>query len=85
MTTITWLGEDSAYPDGNGPRYNEWNGVRFKIGEPMDMDKVDVPRKAHMIEKARTNPFYEVSGDELQPEPVKRGPGRPPKPVEPEE
>lgn len=81
MTTITWKGEDSSHPGGNGPRFNEWNGVRFEIGKPVDID--DVPGltpdvRAHMLAKARRNAFYTVEGEEPA-EPPKRGPGRPPK------
>lgn len=48
--TITWLGEGES-----GPRTNEWNGLTFKVGEAVDIAD---PR---MIEKAKTNRFYDVT------------------------
>jgi hypothetical protein len=55
---ITWLGEDELHLDeagnGNGPRFNTWNGVRFELGEPVLVEN------EHMIEKAKTNRFYRV-------------------------
>jgi hypothetical protein len=60
---VTWLGEDHLHEDGNGPRKNEWRGITFPKGEPV---QVSDPQ---MIEKAKANPFYEVSeGDEAKDE-----------------
>lgn len=68
MASITWLGEDDLHGDGNGPRFNTWNGVKFEIGKAVDIDD------ERMIAKARNNRFYSVDGAE-----PKRGPGRPKK------
>lgn len=58
--TITWLGEGD-----DGPRYNEWNGVRFEIGTPVPTNN------PYMLAKARGNPFFEVN------EPAVAGPWTP--------
>lgn len=95
MARITWKGEDALHPDGNGPRHNDWMGLRFIKGEPMDLDNTPLKdnEKAMMIAKAKGNPYYEVSeADAHLPaaSPAssgiteRRGPGRPPKPRDPE-
>lgn len=78
MATITWLGEDSLHADGNGPRFNDWNGVRFEVGKPVDLDETNLMDdvKAHMLKKAKRNSFFKVDGADEEP---RRGPGRPPK------
>lgn len=50
LGTITWLGEGE-----NGPRVNEWNGLKFKVGEAVEVTS------QHMIDKAKTNRFYDVN------------------------
>lgn len=52
-TTITWLGEDDSH-DGEGPEANEWRGITFVKGQPVEVDD------QFMIEKAKSNPFYLV-------------------------
>ena len=54
MAKLIWLGE----PEGEeeGPRKNTWNGITFIRGEEVEVDN------AHMIAKARRNPFYSVDG-----------------------
>jgi hypothetical protein len=60
---ITWLGEDHLHgTDGNGdprqgPRSTTWNGIKFPIGEPIEITN------EKMIATARTNPFFEVIED----------------------
>lgn len=49
LGTITWLGEGE-----DGPRVNEWNGLKFKVGEAVEVTS------QHMIDKAKTNRFYDV-------------------------
>lgn len=46
---ITWLGEGE-----DGPRTNSWNGVTFKAGEAVEVSS------PYMLNKAKTNRFYEV-------------------------
>lgn len=61
MAKITWLGEDS--PEVAGPSFTTaFGGIRFPKGEPVEIVDKD------MIRRARSNPFFEVSGV----------PGRPP-------
>lgn len=68
-TTLTWLGEDEHYPEGNGPRFMTWRNVKFELGKPVETDD------AYMIGKAKGNRFFTV---EEGPTPeAKRGPGRP--------
>lgn len=81
MATITWLGEDNLHEGGNGPRFNEWNGVRFEVGKPVDLDNEQLTNeaRAHMLKKAKRNVFFEVSGTDDEQQEPRRGPGRPPK------
>lgn len=55
--SIVWLGEDHLHEDGNGPSKNVWNGIMFKKGEAVETDN------AHMIAKAKANPFFQVDGE----------------------
>ncbi len=64
MAKVTWLGEDEEYADGNGPRFNVWNGIQFEIGKPVEVDD------AAMLVKAKGNRFFRVGNP----------PGRPPAP-----
>jgi hypothetical protein len=50
LGTITWLGEGEG-----GPQVNEWNGLKFKVGEAVEVTS------EHMMKKAKTNRFYDVS------------------------
>jgi hypothetical protein len=50
LGTITWLGEGD-----DGPRVNTWNGQSFKVGEAVEVTS------QHMIDKAKTNRFYDVN------------------------
>lgn len=51
--TITWLGGPGE------PDSNEWNGVTFKAGEPVEIED------EYMLRKAASNAFYAVgSGSE---------------------
>lgn len=47
-TSITWLGGPGE------PDSNEWNGVTFKVGEPVEIDD------EYMLRKASSNAFYAV-------------------------
>lgn len=60
---VTWLGEDELHPDGNGPRFNVWNGIKFELGKPVEVTD------EQMLAKAKRNRFYRVGNP----------PGRPPK------
>lgn len=61
MAKITWLGEDTA--EVPGPSFTTCFDRKFPKGEPVEVTDKDT------IERARKNPFFEVSS----------GPGRPPK------
>lgn len=50
---VTWLGEDDLH-DVEGPQTNEWRGITFVKGQPVEIDN------PHLIEKAKSNPFYTV-------------------------
>lgn len=50
--TITWLGEPG------GSEECVWNGVTFPEGKAVEVDD------PFMIKKAKTNPFFEVDGEE---------------------
>lgn len=65
---LTWLGGPGE------PDSCEWNGKAFKKGEAVEVDD------ARMIEKAKTNQFFEVTDEEKAAEEPRRGPGRPPNP-----
>lgn len=54
---ITWLGEDHLHEEGNGPSRNVWNGITFRIGEPVMIVN------DRMIAKAKGNPFYSVEDE----------------------
>jgi len=59
MTTITWKGDGSA-------DVNEWYGIRFPVGEPVEITPDKMPNGVpveKLVEKARTNRFFEVSED----------------------
>ena len=60
MPKVTWLGEDELHerPDGSGagPSFVIWNGQKFPKGEA-----VEVTNKV-ALDKAKGNPFFEVSG-----------------------
>jgi len=65
MASITWKGEG----EGGAP-YVKWEGHDFIAGKPTEVDDPMV------IEKAKGNQHFTVSGEEPAPE-AKRGPGRP--------
>ena len=69
MAKITWLGEDTEKIPG--PSFTIWGGVKFPKGVAVDVTDPD------RIVRARRNRFFKVDDGE-----TKRGPGRPPKPVE---
>lgn len=66
MAKLVWLGEPEA--DNEGPRSNVWNGITFPRGEGVEIDN------AHMIAKARRNPFYSVDGVAYVPDGVEPHP-----------
>ena len=58
MTTLTWLGEDHLYPEGQaGPSFVKWNGITFRLGVPVPVTDPD------MIRRAKGNRFYRVEGE----------------------
>jgi len=57
VAEITWLGEDDLHEDGNGPSRNAWNGITFKLGEPVTV------KNDRMIAKAKGNRFYSVENE----------------------
>lgn len=75
--TLKWLGEagDGPYTgskeDYRGPAATDWRGQAFRQGEEVEVTD------PHMIEKAKTNKFFEVTNEEKddkkgpQPETVK--------------
>lgn len=67
---VIWIGEDHLHGDQAGPSFTTWGGVKFPKGEAVEVTD------EYMIAKARGNQFFKV---EETNEPVKRGPGRPPK------
>lgn len=69
MVMVTWLGEDESHPEGNGPKFNTWGEKKFEKGKAIELHDED--DKA-MIEKAKTNRFYQVAG-----EPERKKVGRP--------
>lgn len=56
MATITWKGEPGG-PNDEGAKSIEWGGKTFKRGEAVEVDASFAG-----LEKAKTNPFFEVSG-----------------------
>ena len=60
---VTWLGEDGLHEEGNGPSKNVWRVsesevIEFKQGEPVSVSS------PYVLEKAKSNPFFEVEGFE---------------------
>lgn len=49
LGTATWLGEGD-----DGPRVNTWNGLTFRVGEPVEIVN------PQMWEKAKANRFYKA-------------------------
>lgn len=66
MTQVTWLGEDDLHADGIGPKTNAWGKISFEKGKPIELD---AEKHKEMLEKMKSNRFFQV-----------RGPGRPPNP-----
>ncbi len=67
MAKLTWLGEDELHGDMPGPSFTTaFGGIKFPKGQPVEVDDKKI------ISRARTNPYFEVSGM----------PGRPPKQAE---
>ena len=56
MAKITWLGEDTK--DTHGPNFNIWNGVKFPKGKAVEVEN------QWMIDVAKSNQFYKVTGNE---------------------
>jgi hypothetical protein len=56
-TFLTWMGEGE-----DSPRSTTWNGVKFVIGEAVPVSD------EHMIAKAKTNRFFEVTESIVQDE-----------------
>lgn len=54
----------------------EMGGVTFFHGQPVEINDVDNP---HMMVKLPGNQHFTFEADSSEPQPVKRGPGRPPK------
>src|SRR5215211_2895540 len=63
MAMITWKGEGD-----DGPRSNTWRGITFKEGQAVEI------KDRWMIQKAKNNRFYEVTGDEEDDPQVSRTP-----------
>lgn len=60
--TITWLGEDHLHKNADGdfismaPVKTTWKGIDFPNGEPVEVND------AHIVAKAKGNPFFLVDG-----------------------
>lgn len=77
MAKLTWLGEDELHGGGAGPSFTTaFGGIKFPKGEAVEV------RSYALVQKALTNPYFEVSdADDVDdaPQPEKRKPGRPAK------
>jgi hypothetical protein len=62
MASVTWKGEPGPGED-EGPKSVTWGGKVFKRGEAVEVEDPNI------IAKAKTNPYFEVSGDVAPAEP----------------